>query len=513
MSYQVFALKYRPQTFDEVVAQEAVTTTLKNAVRLKRLHHAYILTGPRGIGKTSLARLFSKALNCQKGPTPDPCNACPLCQDITRGRSLDVLEIDGASNTSVDDVRELRENIKYTPASGRYKIYIIDEVHMLSTSAFNALLKTLEEPPPHAIFIFATTEPQKLPATILSRVLRFDLRRIPAAKIMESLSSIAKKEGIKVDQEGLFLIAREAAGSLRDALSLMDQVVSFSGSAIKASQVREALGILSHDSVFEMTDLIFKRDARGAMDKIREIFEGGLDVKRWSGNLLNHFRHLLVSQIEPQGGQEVLQDFLPEEREKIMAQAKQGSWADLDRMFQILYRAYEEMARSTYPKTLLEITCLRLCHLESVQSIQEILQRLETLSSSPKPAVLPPLGPPSEISPVPSWLGFLAFVKSHKPQLASMLEHGSLVSMEHERLIISYPQGSIYYEVVQDPERMVVLVSLAQKFFKKEMKIEWILQEGSPPPDPAKMGRSHSIVDEALAIFDPQETRVVERKS
>ncbi|MEJ2068394.1 MAG: DNA polymerase III subunit gamma/tau, partial [Deltaproteobacteria bacterium] len=260
MSYLVIARKYRPKTFDEVVGQGHVSRTLKNAIKIGRIAHAYLFSGPRGVGKTTVARIMAKALNCENGPTPDPCNKCKMCTGINEGSVTDVYEIDGASNTGVDDIRELRDNVRYLPASGRYNIYIIDEVHMLSINAFNALLKILEEPPAHVIFIFATTEPHKIPVTILSRVQRFDFRRLSLAEITGSLSQIAKEEGIKITDGALIIISREAEGSMRDAQSLMDQVVGFAGKEVTEADVREVLGLTDRELLFRMAGALMKKD-------------------------------------------------------------------------------------------------------------------------------------------------------------------------------------------------------------------------------------------------------------
>ena len=259
MSYQVFARKYRPQTFDDLVGQSHVSRTLKNAVAQNRLAHAYLFVGPRGVGKTSTARILAKSLNCEKGPTVTPCGVCDNCREIAAGNSLDVIEIDGASNNSVDDVRELRDNVRYAPAKGRYKIYLIDEVHMLSSAAFNALLKTLEEPPPHVKFIFATTEPQKMLATILSRCQRFDLHRIPANLIAQHLQLIAGKEKISLDPAAAHAIARGAEGGLRDAESMLDQLVAFCGEKIAENDVLNVFGFTSQQTVAGFTEKILQQ--------------------------------------------------------------------------------------------------------------------------------------------------------------------------------------------------------------------------------------------------------------
>jgi len=307
VSYRVFARKYRPQTFDEVVGQDHITRTLQNAVSANRLAQAYLFVGPRGIGKTSTARILAKALNCVNGPTTTPCGICDACKEIADGRSLDVIEIDGASNNGVENIRDLRDNAAYAPARGPFKIYLIDEVHMLSTGAFNALLKTLEEPPPHVKFIFATTEAQKLPATITSRCQRFDLRRIPTELIARHLTFIAKSESISLDPDAAEAIARGAEGGLRDAESMLDQMVAFCGEKIQAQDVMDVFGFTSKETVTGLAENLFARNAGGALDIVAAQSEAGKDLSRLTADLIGHLRDLLVlvatgrSSVVPQG--------------------------------------------------------------------------------------------------------------------------------------------------------------------------------------------------------------------
>lgn len=298
MSYRVFARKYRPQTFDEVVGQEHITRTLQNAITASRVSQAYLFVGPRGIGKTSTARILAKALNCTNGPTAHPCGTCDACKEIEEGRSLDVLEIDGASNNGVENIRELRENTAYAPARGPYKIYLIDEVHMLSAGAFNALLKTLEEPPPHVKFIFATTEAQKVPATITSRCQRFDLRRIPTASIAAHLQAIAGKEAITMEDSAAEAIARGADGGLRDAESMLDQAVAFCGNTITGEDVMTVFGFTSRETITSLMEHILARDAASTLRLITQQAEAGKDLLRLLGDLIGHVRDLLVAGVE-----------------------------------------------------------------------------------------------------------------------------------------------------------------------------------------------------------------------
>ena len=299
VNYEVFARKYRPQTFDDLVGQTHVSRTLKNAVAQNRLAHAYLFVGPRGVGKTSTARILAKSLNCIKGPTITPCGVCDNCREIAGGNSLDVIEIDGASNNSVEDVRQLRENVRYAPAKGRYKIYLIDEVHMLSSAAFNALLKTLEEPPEHVKFIFATTEPQKVLATILSRCQRFDLHRIPANLIAQHLQFIATKEKITLQPAAAHAIARGAEGGLRDAESMLDQLVAFCGEKITESDVLNVFGFTSEQTVSDLTGRILRGETPEAIDLLHEQCEAGKDMMRLMADLIAYLRDLLVFKAKP----------------------------------------------------------------------------------------------------------------------------------------------------------------------------------------------------------------------
>ncbi len=355
MSYLVIARKWRPGVFEDIVGQVHITRTLKNAVQSGRIPHAYLFSGPRGVGKTTAARILAKCLNCLKGPTPTPCNECHACNSITSGSSIDVFEIDGASNTGVDSIRELRESVKYVPAEGRYKVYIIDEVHMLSGSAFNALLKTLEEPPAHVVFIFATTEAHKVPGTIVSRCQRFDFRRIPFKEIIARLKSIVAAEGLAIDDGALFMIAREADGSLRDAQSLLEQVLSFSDGPATEAIVSDALGFLDSSELFRLAEAIIKKDAKMCLDIVENIYNFGYDLKRVCIDLLKLLRDLLVIKVT---GENSLLDQPDAELEHLKNLA-QGIGAErLHALFGITARGYEDVSRSAYPRYALEMALL-----------------------------------------------------------------------------------------------------------------------------------------------------------
>ena len=294
MSYLVLARKYRPMFFDDVVGQQHVTHTLQNAIRQNRIANAYLFSGPRGVGKTTVARILAKALNCDQGPTITPCNQCSSCIEINESRSLDVFEIDGASNRGIDEVRNLREGLRYSPTPGKYRIYIIDEVHMLTNEAFNALLKTLEEPPPQVLFVFATTEAHKVPATILSRCQRFDFKRMPVKKIIEQLAELCRQENIEIEEEALRMIAVKADGSMRDSQSVLDQIIAYAGNTVSAQGVAALLGIIDQQLFFEVTDLIQSGDVLAGVRLAGRIFSEGYDYSEFMIGLQEHLRNFLV---------------------------------------------------------------------------------------------------------------------------------------------------------------------------------------------------------------------------
>jgi len=377
MSYLVLARKWRPQVFEEVVGQRHITQTLQNAISQKRVAHAFLFTGARGVGKTSTARILAKALNCEKGPQINPCNQCTTCNEISSGTSMDVIEIDGASNRGIDEIRELRENVRYTPAKSRHKIYIIDEVHMLTREAFNALLKTLEEPPPHIIFVFATTEPHKIPATILSRCQRYDFKRIPLREILGSLRRIVEEEKVHISHRALLSIAQESEGSLRDAQSLLDQVISYGGREISDEDIVEVLGLIDRKILCDMIEAIASKDAERCMEITEHIYHYGVDLQHFCRELLQYFRNLILMKVSqhPEG----LMELLEEELEMLKKQAEKFEFDQLNHLFNILMKGEEEMAQSTFPRTMLEMTLIRMATLPAILPIDEILKKLEGL--------------------------------------------------------------------------------------------------------------------------------------
>ncbi len=368
MSYRVFARKYRPQRFEEVVGQEHITRTLQNAIKGNRLAQAYLFVGPRGVGKTSSARILAKALNCMQGPTDNPCGTCDACVEIAEGRSLDVMEIDGASNNSVDSIRTLRENAAYAPARGPYKVYLIDEVHMLSTAAFNALLKTLEEPPEHVKFLFATTEAQKVPATILSRCQRFDLRRLTPELIADHLLHIAGNEQITLDPAAAATIARGADGAMRDAESMLDQVVAFCGTTIAAADVQSVFGFTPRETVLALANALFTRDTPAALVLVRDQADAGKDLARLLGDLVGLLRDVLVSKVHPSG--------------ETTAEAALGEAVSLEKLLTLLEHFGEAEGRlrwATDKKLQLDVALIKAVHLLEEAGLNEVIDMLAAL--------------------------------------------------------------------------------------------------------------------------------------
>ena len=379
MAYEVLARKWRPRQFQDVVGQDHVIQTLTNAIRMNRVAHAYLFVGPRGIGKTSIARIFAKALNCKEGMTPTPCDHCDACNEITAGSSLDVHELDAASNRGIDEIRALRDTIKYMPTQ-RFKIYIIDEVHMLTTEAFNALLKTLEEPPAHIKFFMATTEPQKIPATILSRCQRFDLRRIPAGLLIERLRLIAQSEGVTIDDDAVLAVARAAEGGLRDAESALDQLISFQGKDIHEQDVLAVFGLVSRQTLETLSTALLQGDIAGVIQQVEALDKNGKDMQRLLQELLEHIRNLLVY-LQAGVGLAAL-DLTPVQVAVLKAQA---ALTHVDRLLRIADILMETMDRLPYAlskKTLLETALIRCSRAAVVVSLDEILRRIEELKHS-----------------------------------------------------------------------------------------------------------------------------------
>lgn len=385
MEYQVSARKFRPGTFDDLIGQPHVVQTLRNAILRKQVAHAYLFSGMRGVGKTTVARILAKALNCENGPTADPCEQCESCKEISRGNSVDVIEIDGASNTGVDDVRELRENVKFSPFRGTYRIYIIDEVHMLSNSAFNALLKTLEEPPAHAIFVFATTEVHKIPATITSRCQHFNFRRIPRREIIARLQDVATRNEVAIEERSLGAIAQASEGSMRDALSLLDQAVAFGGKSISDQDIEEMLGSVPDELVRRLVETVVSQDAAAAVELVGEVIDHGYDLRAYCGAVVERMRNLMIAAVVPGAGQaEGLMDLPSEDVQQLMTEAKAFSVEQLQELFQLFAQAEDRLRSTAHPRFVFEVAAVRAARL--------FQSKADTTGMQPRDSSAEPLG-------------------------------------------------------------------------------------------------------------------------
>ena len=511
--YLVLARKWRPQVFEDLVGQEHITRTLQNSIKSNRVAHAFLFAGSRGVGKTSAARILAKCLNCTGGdePSPVPCNECASCVEITDGRSIDVFEIDGASNTSVDDIRNLRENIQYMPASSRYKIYIIDEIHMISKSAFNALLKTLEEPPRHAYFIFATTEAHKIPVTILSRCQRFDFKRISTPGITKRLEQIGKHEKIKVDEDALMTISRESEGSMRDAESILDQVIAYAGEKITLESVVEVLGIIDRKVLYQMSGAILGRDPRECLRILDDLYNQGYDVGQLARDLLRHFRDLTVAKVA--GDPPSLIDLPEAEIEDLLGLASQAEYPEFLCLFDIMKKGLEDVMRTTQQKLMMEVTLVRMARLEPMIPLDEITSRLEAMEKRLGEGAVSPVGsapgkavqaeppqrpnPPEravrqearEVEPVPEgradepaaaaddvvggdeWATVLRRVKEDSPSLSAILDQAQEVSFAGDKLSIGFTD-SFARDMLREPERMKVFKNLLKEYHGKRVEVE-----------------------------------------
>ena len=543
MSYLVLARKYRPQAFDQVIEQVHITRTLTNAISSERVAHAILFSGPRGTGKTTVARILAKAMNCKQGPTPEPCNSCRSCNEITAGHAADVFEIDGASNNSVDQIRELRENIKYMPAHSPSKIYIIDEVHMLSTAAFNALLKTLEEPPSHVMFMFATTEPQKIPITILSRCQRYDFRRIGLDSLSSHMASLCRKEGFEISEESLGLIAREAGGSMRDALSLLDQLMTCAQGLVTHEQVLDILGVIDRKIIFDLASSILNADIPVVLDLLDDVYDRGHDMKKLYADLLEHFRNLLV--VAMGNRVEKLVDLPSGELEQLVTQAKPLSAGILSHIFDMLFKAEPSIRLSPQPKLALEMTLIRLLQAKPALSIDVLIDKLDGLRqevsaaepvsknvgehSTTEPAVQSSPGgskakregsgsaegvyaPATESTGKADqmWQQICEIVSQKNPSLAANLVKCKLTNAAEGSIEIDVPDNGFTINMIQRDKNMAILKQVCTAVFGHDPNIRLSTstsmgghtQKKKKDKQLKQEAISHPLVADAIEIFD-----------
>ena len=492
MAYRVIARKWRPSVFHDVVAQDHIVRTLQNAIRSDRVVQAYLFCGPRGTGKTTMARLLAKAFNCEQGPTPEPCGNCGLCNAIADNKSMDVLEIDGASNRGIDEIRQLREEVGFAATRGKRKVYIIDEVHMLTAEAFNALLKTLEEPPPHVVFVLATTEPHRMPETILSRCQRYNFRRISTEAIVGQLRKITEAEEVAAEDEALFLLARKADGALRDAENLLDQAIAYTDGPVSAGAVRDLLGVIPVDVYFELTQAALDSDGASALRAVERVLDGGGDTGEFTQGLLEHVRYLLVARVSDGLAGD---DLSPADQTRYSEAGARFQEEDLLRMLQAVSDLEARLGRVSNPRFWLELTVMKLVKMAPSQAVDEVMARLDRLegmlrtgkAAPPATSRLEPRGepgptdppvssdvssetPPTEAEarevpgasvqaePEPSrgdgltieavrekWPDFVAHVKSEKVSLGTFLAEGAPATLSNRRLELVFKSGNSFH--------------------------------------------------------------------
>ena len=542
MPYEVLALKYRPKVFEDLVGQEAVTRTLTHAIQQDRVAHAFLFAGVRGVGKTTTARILAKALNCENGPTVRPCGTCPACEEIARGRSLDVLEIDGASNNGVEQVREIIDAARYAPSRDRFKIYIIDEVHMLSTPAFNALLKTLEEPPPAVKFIFATTEHHKIPNTILSRCQEYEFRTVAPAEIAQQLQMIASAEGIEIPEGAIRTLARAATGSLRDGISALDQVIAASGEKIEEHDVTELLGLIERDVLRQTADALVGQDTARILKIVDELVRGGRDLRYFISALMQYFRDILVAKVAPDAS-ELFE--LPGETSELQELAVELSEEDLLRGLEVLTQTEIELRTSPEPRFHVEVALLKLSQLKKLASFEDLLARFEALvageppppssGSAPEPAAKPrTVAKPTEPEPPPEratqaapedWtaevppLGeaesepsnnfmnqLVEQLKTSKPMLHAIVSHHASYELDGNRLSLKFLSShKVLAEQLEQKRLKDLLEEQASRLANRKLSVTVRVQENGASKDAPPRAPVEAPIKEDESSEDLQE--------
>jgi DNA polymerase-3 subunit gamma/tau len=555
MSYQVIARKFRPDQFEQVIGQEQATDTLKNAIQANRVAHAYLFSGPRGVGKTTTARLLAKALNCEKGLSANPCGDCVSCREIAEGSSLDVLEVDGASNNGVDQVRSITDTVKYNAKQGKYKIYIIDEVHMLSTAAFNALLKTLEEPPPRVLFVFATTELHKIPETILSRCQHFVFRLVPEPVLLLRLQELLRKEKVSADAGSLALITKASGGSVRDAETLLEKIITFCGNPIREELALRALGIVAQDLFYELSDAIFKEHPSAAFSIIQKITEEGRNLGKFVQDAICFFRSLLFLHLSP--SLECMLSVVPKEIPRMKDLAKYFQEPQLLYILEQLSRLEMDLKTSLSPRILAEITLVKLCHSKHALPIEQVLKKINHLedrlkkqiaSHPPAPShahtllLTDPHSPekdsPKSILPTQEtllsleklqsrWADFLHSLDQKKLLLKAHIQEASLVRFQNNELILLYPESMVFHaRIVNEPENHNALCANLTHFFNHHLTFKIEIDTPEPPtpldPNPSAVAediqkvralvKSNPLVSQALEVLEGKVIRYQRKK-
>lgn len=543
MSYTVLARKYRPQRFDELVGQEHIAKTIKNAIAKNRIHHAFLFTGVRGIGKTTTARILAKAMCCAESPVEEPCNKCPSCLAITAGNSTDVYEIDGASKSKVEDVRDLQETIHFTPSVGKYRVYIIDEVHMLSTSAFNALLKTLEEPPSHVKFIFATTEAHKLPATILSRVQRYDFKKCGVRLMVDHLKNIVGKEGLSIPEEVLWLAAREGGGSVRDSLSLLDQALAAAGETITEEEARRILGVSDMSAMLDLSEAVITGDAQRTIKIYKELGEIGYDLRHFLTELATQFRNLALAAALPQP-EEAL-EMTVSEAESLKKVAAKASKDQILRIFGVFSEASESISRSPFPQLALEVLLLRLCEIKPVLPIGELIEKLASSAFNTNQAAGPQqrstpsaaaprqtsysnfssTKPPSQPQPpqrehkpaksgmeieAPTWESFVAFVENKLPFYGSMLYNAAPALFTPQKIQIKLTQADYANAAALGDKFVNEMKNAAKEFFGRD-DVDFSIKGADKPVSAEKKTENRPVTGEKSAENAEEDASAVPR--